>query len=80
MGAPGTTSGPSTRRWRYSGPRMSLLAGKILEVVGMLTVGVALLVYGLGEDDMNAELLWLLVGSVLFLAGYALERRNEGRG
>jgi len=58
---------------------MSLLAGKVLEVIGMLTVGVALFVYGFGEDDMNAELAWLLVGSALFLAGYALERRNEGR-
>ncbi len=59
---------------------MSFVLGKILEVAGMLTLGVALFVYGFGEQNMNAELGWLLVGSVLFLAGYALERRGEGRG
>jgi len=50
--------------------------GKILEVAAMLTVGVALFVYGFGEDDMNAELSWLLFGSLLFLAGYVLEHRS----
>ena len=50
--------------------------GKILEVVAMLTLGVALVVYGFGEGDMNAELGWLAAGSLLFLLGYALERRS----
>lgn len=54
---------------------MAFIVGKILEVAGMLTLGAALLVYGFGEQNMTAELGWLLVGSVLFLAGYALERR-----
>ena len=55
-------------------------AGKCLELAGMLTLGVALFVYGLGEKDMNAELGWLLIGVVLFLAGYVLERRTTGDG
>lgn len=58
---------------------MSFLLGKTLQVAGMLTLGVALVVYGFGEDDMNAELTWLLVGSVVFIIGYGLERRG-GRG
>ena len=55
---------------------MQYLVGKGLEIAGMLTLGVALFVYGFGEEDMNAELMWLLFGSALFLAGYALERRS----
>ncbi len=53
--------------------------GRVLEVAGMLTLGVALFVYGLGEKDMDAELVCLLAGSIVFIAGYALERR-AGRG
>jgi hypothetical protein len=56
---------------------MGQVVGKILEVAAMLTLGVALFVYGLGEGDMNAELAWLLFGSLMFLAGYLLERRSE---
>ena len=41
----------------------------------MLTLGVALIVYGFGEENMNAELGWLIVGSIVFLAGYTLEKR-----
>ena len=55
---------------------MGYVIGKILEVAAMLTVGVALFVYGFGEDDMNAELAWLLLGSLMFIAGYALEHRS----
>ena len=54
---------------------MTQALGKVLELAGLLTLGVALFVYGLGEQDMNAELAWLLVGSVIFLVGYVLERR-----
>lgn len=46
----------------------------------MLTLGIALFVHGLGEHDMNAELGWLLVGSLIFLVGLALERRPSGDG
>ena len=53
------------------------VSGKVLEVVAMLTLGVALLVYGFGEGDMNAELGWLAAGAVVFLLGYVLERRSE---
>ena len=58
---------------------MAALFGRILEVAGMLTLGVALFVYGFGEQDMNAELMWLIAGSIIFLIGYVLERRREGR-
>ena len=54
--------------------------GKVLELAGMLTLGIALFVYGLGEQDMSAELGWLLVGSLLFLVGYLLERRPSRDG
>jgi len=53
------------------------VSGKVLEVIAMLTLGVALLVYGFGEGDMNAELGWLAAGAVVFLLGYVLERRSE---
>jgi len=53
------------------------VSGKVLEVIAMLTLGVALLVYGFGESDMNAELGWLAAGAVVFLLGYVLERRSE---
>ncbi len=59
---------------------MAFYLGKSLEVAGMLTLGVALGVYGFGEDDMSAELAWLLAGSVVFLIGYLLERKAEGKG
>jgi hypothetical protein len=58
---------------------MGFLIGKTLQVAGMLTLGVALVVYGFGEGNMNAELTWLLVGSVVFIIGYGLERRGGGR-
>jgi hypothetical protein len=64
--------------FRYSDD-VAYILGRILEVAAMLTLGVALLVYGFGEQNMNAELGWLLAGSVLFLIGYALERRS-GKG
>jgi len=58
----------------------AFVLGKILEVAGMLTLGVALFVYGFGEQDMDAELGWLLIGAVFFLVGYTLERRGAGGG
>ena len=58
---------------------MGFLLGKALQVSGMLTLGVALFVYGFGEENMNAELTWLLVGSVVFIVGYGIEKRGDGR-
>ncbi|HET6278269.1 MAG TPA: hypothetical protein VFG08_05760 [Candidatus Polarisedimenticolia bacterium] len=58
---------------------MIFLLGKALQVAGMLTLGVALVVYGLGEENMNAELAWLLIGSIVFVIGYGLTRRGAGR-
>ncbi len=54
---------------------MVFILGKVLQVAGMLTLGVALIVYGFGEGDMNSELGWLLIGSIVFLVGYLLEHR-----
>lgn len=53
---------------------MGFLIGKTLQVAGMLMLGVALVVYRFGEQNMNAELAWLLVGSVVFIIGYGLDR------
>ncbi|HEU4402857.1 MAG TPA: hypothetical protein VFT43_12195 [Candidatus Polarisedimenticolia bacterium] len=58
---------------------MAYYLGKALQVAGMLTLGVALFVYGFGEQDMNAELGWLLVGSIVFLLGYLAERSGAGK-
>jgi drug/metabolite transporter (DMT)-like permease len=60
--------------------RMAYVLGKILEVVALLTLGVALFVYGFGEENMTAELGWLLLGSLVFVAGYVLERRSSRGG
>ena len=57
---------------------MMRAVGKGLELTGMLTLGVALFVYGFGEQDMNAELGWLIVGSLVFLVGFVLEHRSRG--
>lgn len=59
---------------------MRLFLAKILELIGMLTLGVALFVYGFGEKDMNAELTCLVAGGVAFAVGYALERRGTRSG
>ena len=58
---------------------MLYVLGKMLQVAGMLTLGVALFVYGLRDQDMNAELGWLLIGVVIFYLGRLLERRVAGR-
>jgi len=55
---------------------MAFLLARILQVIGMLTLGVALFVYGFGEEDMNAELAALLLGSLIFLAGRLIERQK----
>ncbi len=55
------------------------MTAKILQVVGMLTLGIALIVYGFLEENMNAELGALLAGSVIFYMGRLLERRAGGR-
>jgi len=56
---------------------MAFFLGRILQVIGMLTLGVALFVYGFGEEDMTAELAALMLGSLLFLAGRLIERQGR---
>jgi hypothetical protein len=67
---------PPHVKWKV----MRQALGKVLELAGMLTLGMALFVYGLGEQDMSAELGWLLVGSVVFLVGFLMERRPSRDG
>lgn len=55
---------------------MAFFLGRTLQVIGMLTLGVALFVYGFGEEDMTAELAALMLGSLLFLAGRLVERQG----
>jgi len=55
---------------------MAIFLGRILQVIGMLTLGVALFVYGFGEEDMTAELAALMLGSLVFLAGRLIERQG----
>jgi len=56
---------------------MAFFLGRILQVIGMLTLGVALFVYGFGEEDMTAELAALMLGILLFLAGRLIERQGR---
>jgi hypothetical protein len=88
-GRPASDNGDTPHRIDHSGiPRraaipiywttMKQAAGKGLELTGMLTLGVALFVYGFGEQDMNAELGWLIVGSLVFLVGFVLENIAPG--
>ncbi len=55
---------------------MAFFLGRILQLTGMLTLGVALFVYGFAEEDMNAELAALLLGSLIFFAGRLIERQG----
>ena len=50
--------------------------GKILELMGISTLGLALL-YGIHENDMRREYLFFGVGGAFFLAGYLLERAKR---
>ena len=56
-------------------PFARALVAKTLEVAGMVLVGMALLT-GLKDDDMNRELLTLAFGALVFVAGWALDRRE----
>ena len=55
---------------------MAFFLGRTLQVIGMLTLGVALFVYGFGEEDMNAELAALMLGGLIFIAGRLIERQG----
>ena len=51
------------------------LFAKTLEVCGLVLVGMALLI-GLRDGDMARELLTLALGSLVFIAGWALDPRG----
>ena len=52
--------------------------GKFLQLGGLGTVTVALLI-GIGEDNVTSELRHLLVGGVIFLAGYMIQKKGRIR-
>jgi hypothetical protein len=58
---------------------MGFLIGKTIQFAGMPALDVALVVYGFGERNMNAEPTGLLIGSNVFIIGYGLDRRGGGR-
>ncbi len=49
-------------------------AAKIIQFLGITVTGVGL-IYGIVQNDMGAEFLYLGIGVLIFLAGYVLERR-----
>ena len=49
-------------------------AGKMLELIGMVVVAAGLL-YGIGMSLIKFELTALAVGSMVFLAGWLLEKQ-----
>ena len=52
--------------------------GKFLQLAGLGTVTVALLI-GIGEDNVTSELQYLFVGGVIFLAGSLIEKKGRTR-
>ncbi len=56
---------------------MRFFAGKLLELVGLLTVGLAL-AYGLLQGSMSMELYLGLAGGGFFFLGWILEGRGKG--
>ena len=47
---------------------------KLIQFLGIIITGVGL-IYGIVQNDMSAEFLYLGIGIVIFLAGFVLERR-----
>ena len=56
---------------------MRFFSGKLLELVGLLTVGLAL-AYGMLQGSMTLELYLGLAGSGLFFLGWLMEGRGKG--
>ncbi len=47
---------------------------KVVQFAGIVITGVGL-IYGVAENDMSAEFLYLGLGISMFVIGYFLERR-----
>lgn len=48
--------------------------GRILQFIGMVLTGIGL-IYGIAENDMRMEFLYLGSGIVIFGIGYLIDRR-----
>jgi hypothetical protein len=47
---------------------------KAIQFLGIIVTGVGL-IYGIVQNDMRAEFLYLGIGIVIFFAGFVLDRR-----
>lgn len=56
---------------------MLFLIGKIVMLIGMATVGFGLYLGLTLEEGMTQELRMLLAGSLIFFAGWMLQKRGE---
>ncbi|MBI3268785.1 MAG: hypothetical protein HYZ53_07165 [Planctomycetes bacterium] len=56
---------------------MRYYAGKLLELVGLLCVGLAL-AYGVFQDSMRVELYLGTAGGAIFVLGWLVEGRRRG--
>lgn len=52
---------------------MSTLAGRLLQLAGMIILPIGLL-YGMGRGDVRAEVRLLAIGGFLFVAGWLMSR------
>jgi hypothetical protein len=55
---------------------MSLLIGRILQLIGLLILPVALML-GLFQDKVRLEVLLLFIGGAIFTIGWLLGRKAE---
>ena len=49
-------------------------AAKLIQFLGIVITGVGL-IYGVAQNDMSAEFLYLGIGIVIFLVGAVMEKR-----
>lgn len=56
---------------------MLFLASKVVQLMGLATVGFGLFLGVTREHGMMDELRLLLAGSLIFLAGWFLQKRGE---
>ena len=56
---------------------MLFLVAKVVQLVGMATVGYGLFVGLTSERGMTEELRLLLAGSLIFMGGWFMQRRSQ---
>lgn len=55
---------------------MSALAGRVLQLMGMIILPTGLLI-GLLKNDVNMEVRLLFIGAAVYLIGWLLARKTE---